>query len=357
MDVLNITGAKTNQVRPDRFLASCRAEPVDTTPVWLMRQAGRYLPEYRSLREKQTLLEMVNNPELAAEVTLQPLRRFDLDAAIIFSDLLPPLGSLGFALEFVAGEGPLIHNPVRTAAEIDRLTERFDGPILPGTCDAIRMVVAELQPRGIPLIGFAGAPFTLASYAIEGGPNKTLARTKSVMFSEPTAWHTLMSLLVDLSVRNIREQVAAGVEAVQIFDSWAGELAPIDYRAHVLPHTLRLIEAIRPMGVPIIHFATGVSAHLGDFAALPIDVLGIDWRIDLNTAITSIPTTMTVQGNLDPVTLFGPTAVLRQRASEIVRLGKSHPGHIFNLGHGVLPNTPIDNVARLVDVVHEAGRR
>lgn len=329
-----------NGVRPER------------TPIWLMRQAGRYLPEYRALRAQHSMLEMVKTPELAATVTLQPLDRFDLDAAIIFSDILPPLEELGLHLEFIKGEGPHIDNPIRTVADVERAVTAEIGSVMPFTGEAIGIVRQAFGSRGIPVIGFTGAPFTLASYAIEGGPSKHLARTTAFMWQEPIAWDRLMNKLADLAAANLVQQIAAGAQVVQIFDSWCGELAPADYRAFVLPYSRRVVEAGKAAGVPVIHFGTGTSGFLPDLRELGADVIGVDWRTDIRSARSGLGAGVGIQGNLDPMTLFGPVGVIEERAGAILEQAAGMDNFVFNLGHGILPETPIDHVAHLVDYVH-----
>jgi uroporphyrinogen decarboxylase len=338
-----------------RFLAAANRQPVDATPVWLMRQAGRYMVEYRTLRERYSILELIKTPELACEVTMQPIQAFDLDAAIIFADILPPLEGMGLSLEFVKGEGPLIHNPLRTPADIDALRVRPPQETLPFTLQAIRLVRGELASRSIPLIGFSGAPFTLASYAIEGGGSKNHVRVKSLMMSEPAAWHQLMTKLSQVVGEYLLAQAEAGAQALQLFDSWVGQLSPQDYREYVLPYSRRALEIAGAAGVPIIHFGTDTAGMLPLIREAGGDVIGVDWRIDLAAGWQQLGPEVAVQGNLDPVALFAPWPELRRRAQAVLDSARSldWPGHIFNLGHGILPQTPVDNVRRLVDFVHE----
>ncbi|HEX9114541.1 MAG TPA: uroporphyrinogen decarboxylase [Anaerolineae bacterium] len=336
----------------DRFLRACRREPVDCTPVWLMRQAGRYMPEYRRIREKHSMLEMVRTPELAAEITLQPINAFALDAAIIFADILPPLIGTGIDLEYAAGEGPVIHNPVRTAADVAALRVPSPEENVPFTLAAIRLVCAELAGK-VPLIGFSGAPFTLASYLVEGGSSRDLKRTKSLMHRDPAAWQMLMEKLAQLSGEYLAAQVRAGAQAVQLFDSWAGALGPADYRDYVLPYSRRAIAVAQAAGAPVIHFSTDTGGMLETVRAAGGDVIGIDWRVDLAAAWERLGRDVAVQGNLDPVALLAPPSVLKQRAGEVLAQAAGRPGHIFNLGHGVLLETPVEQVRDLVDFVHE----
>lgn len=337
-----------------RFLRACRREAVDTTPIWLMRQAGRYMAEYRALRQKYTILEIIKTPALACEVTLQPIDAFDLDAAIIFADILPPLEGMGLHLEFVKGEGPAIDNPVRTAADVARLRVLPPEETLGFTLEAIRLARRELDGRGIPLIGFAGAPFTLASYAVEGGGgNRTEVRR--LLMSEPALWHELMTKLSDVSGHYLLAQVRAGAQALQLFDSWAGDLSPADYRQHVLPYSRRALEIAARSGVPIIHFGTNTGGMLGLMREAGGDVIGVDWRVDLAHAWQAVGEGAGIQGNLDPAALLAGWDGLRARAAAVLDSAKGRRGHIFNLGHGVLPQTPVDNVRRLVDFVHAHG--
>ena len=333
-----------------RFLDACRRQPVDATPIWLMRPAGRYMSEYRSLRERYTILEMIKTPELACEVTLQPMKVFDLDAAIIFADILPPLAGMGLELDFVRGEGPVIYNPVRCAADVDRLNVRPPEESLSFTLDAIRLARAELGDT--PLIGFSGAPFTLACYAIDGESSKHHLLTKTLMWREPDVWHRLMSKFAEVAGHYLLAQAQAGAQALQLFDSWVGELSPADYATYVLPYSQRTLEIAAQSGVPLIHFGTNTSGMLESIQAAGGDVIGVDWRIDLATAWSRLGETA-LQGNLDPLALFAPWEELKRQAQRILNQANGQPGHIFNLGHGILPETPVENVQRLIDFVHE----
>jgi uroporphyrinogen decarboxylase len=346
-------GAVTEIAVTSRFLRACRREPVEATPIWLMRQAGRYMPEYRALRERYGILEIIKQPELACEVTLQPVNAFAIDAAIIFADILPILEGMGLSLEFVRGEGPLIHNPIRTAADVERLRTPPAQEALPFTLEAIRLARRELEPRGIPVIGFSGAPFTLACYAVEGGASRHQARVKALMMSEPALWHSLMTKLSEAAGEYLLAQIHAGAQAVQLFDSWCGELSPADYRAHVLPYIRRTIAIAKSGGVPIILFGVNTGGLLELMASAGADVIGVDWRIELETAFDRLAG-VAIQGNLDPIALLASWEALRERAQAVLDSAGGRPGHIFNLGHGVLPQTPVDNVRRLVDYVHEA---
>ncbi len=340
----------------DRFLRACRREPVDCTPIWLMRQAGRFLPEYRQLRQHHPMLEMIKTPELAVEVTLQPLRRFDLDAAIIFADILPPVEAMGVQVEFVKGEGPNIGQPIRSTADVERLRTPTPEEIAPYTQEAVRLAARELADR-VPLIGFSGAPFTLAGYLIEGGSSHDYARAKRLMYEEPAAWHSLMEKLSHLVGSYLQAQVRAGAQALQMFDSWVGVLSPADYREFVLPYSRRAIDMARSSGVPVIHFTTGTGGMLETIRQAGGDVVGVDWRVDLGAAWDRLGEQVGIQGNLDPLTLLAPLPHLRDRAAEVLRQAAGRPGHIFNLGHGVLPETPMDNVQALVELVHQQSQR
>jgi uroporphyrinogen decarboxylase len=345
----------TDAIQESRFLRACRRVPVDVTPIWLMRQAGRYMPACRALRERWGILEMIRQPDLACQVTLQPIEAFDLDAAIVFADILPPLAGMGLSLEFVRGEGPLIHDPIRTAADVARLRTPPPEEALWFTLEAIHLARQELDGRGIPLIGFSGAPFTLASYAVEGGASRHLARTKALMMSEPALWDALMSKLSTVAGEYLLAQARAGAQALQLFDSWCGELSPTDYEHHVLPYTRRTAEIARAAGVPLILFGVGTGSLLELMATTGVDVIGLDWRVDLRQARRRIGPAIAVQGNLDPVALLASWEALRERAQEVLDCAGGVPGHVFNLGHGVLPETPVDQVNRLVDYVHHAS--
>ncbi|MHB0871400.1 MAG: uroporphyrinogen decarboxylase [Chloroflexota bacterium] len=335
----------------DRFLRACRRQPVDCTPIWLMRQAGRFLPEYRRLRERHSMLEMIKTPELAVEVTLQPLHRFDLDAAIIFSDILPPLESMGIEVQFVKGEGPSIGQPIRGMSQVQGLRVPAAEEVAPYTQQAIRLAARELAGR-LPLIGFAGAPFTLASYLIEGGSSRDHSLAKQFMYREPDAWHLLMERLAQLVGGYLRSQVAAGAQAVQLFDSWVGVLGPADYREFVLRYSQQAIATAQTADVPVIHFTTGTTGMLGLIREAGGDVVGVDWRVELAAAWERLGPEVAIQGNLDPQTLLAPLSTLRARAASILEGANGRPGHIFNLGHGVLPQTPVEQVAALVEFVH-----
>jgi uroporphyrinogen decarboxylase len=338
----------------DRFLLACRRQPVDRTPVWFMRQAGRYMADYRALRERYSLLELCRTPELATRITLQPVDAIDVDAAIIFSDLLLPFAPMGLAFDFVKGEGPKIEQPLRTEADIERLRLFEPREGLGYVLEAIQMTKRELDGR-VPLIGFAGAPFTLASYAIEGGPSRDFARTKALMYGHPEAWHRLCERLSQVVSSFVVAQVEAGAQAIQIFDSWVGALSAEDYREFALPHTAAVFDALKATGVPTIHFGTGTSTILTDLAAAGGDVIGVDWRIPLDVAWERLGPDHAVQGNLDPTLLLGPRHRLLRAADDVLQRAAGRPGHIFNLGHGILPATPLEHVQVLARFVHGYG--
>ena len=335
-----------------RFLKACRGEATDTTPVWFMRQAGRYMPEYRALRATHSLLELCHEPALAAEVTLQPVDRLGVDAAILFADILLPFEPLGLGLSFASGEGPQIAHPIRDARAVDRLPEPEPADALGYVLEAVRVAVRKL-PAAIPLIGFAGAPFTLASYAIEGGATRSFALTKRFMYEHPAAWHRLLDKLARFVGRYLAAQAAAGARALQLFDSWVGCLAPPDYREYVLPHSARALELARAGGVPLIHFGTETGGFLEDFAAAGGDVVGVDWRVPLDVAWRRVGE-RGIQGNLDPVACLAPLPVLEGKVRDVLARAGRRAGHIFNLGHGVLPDTPVEHLQRVVEVVHGA---
>ncbi|MBI1902631.1 MAG: uroporphyrinogen decarboxylase [Planctomycetia bacterium] len=337
------------------FMKACRREPTEFTPIWLMRQAGRYLPEYRQFREKIPFLELCKNPQLSAELMVRTVERLGVDAAIIFSDLLPILEPMGLDLEFQKGEGPVIHNPVRAAGDVDRVAELESVEALSFVMETVRATRAGLAER-IPVIGFAGAPFTLASYVIEGGASRDYLHTKTLMYRDEGAWNSLLSRLSRAVTRYLNAQVEAGAQAVQIFDSWVGCLGPDDYRRYVLPHLRAVIEGVLP-GTPVIHFATGNPALLPLRAEAGGAVIGVDWRVRLDDAWRTIGNERAIQGNLDPAVLLADRKYIRAAAEEILRQAAGRPGHIFNLGHGVLPQTPPENVMALVEMVHEMSAR
>jgi uroporphyrinogen decarboxylase len=334
-----------------RFLDACRRRPTDVRPVWFMRQAGRYMKQYRDIRAKASILEICKRPDLAAQVTLQPVEVLDVDAAIIFADLLLPVEPMGLKLKFVSGEGPKIDNPVRTSDDVDSLSISNTDE-LGYVGESIQLVVRQLAGR-VPVIGFVGAPFTLASYMIEGGPSKTFIRTKQMMYRDETLWRRLMGKLVDVLGPFALAQVTAGARAIQVFDSWVGALGPDDYVRYVAPYSRALIERIRTASVPVIHFGTGAAGFFRELHAAGGDVMGVDWRINIDQAWMDISYRSAVQGNLDPAILFAPLPELKMRVHEILKRTGSRPGHIFNLGHGILPETPVDSVRAVVDFVRE----
>ena len=317
-----------------------------------MRQAGRYMASYRAIRERHTLLDICRHPELAAEVTLQPVDAIEVDAAILFSDLLLPLDPMGIPFDFVAGEGPVIDPPVRSIERIDRLRQFEPREDLAHVLDTIRLLRIRLADR-VPLIGFAGAPFTLASYAIEGGPSNNYARTKALMYGEPAAWHRLADRLASVVADYLTAQIEAGAQAVQVFDSWVGALSPRDYREFALPHTRKIFASVEPLGVPTLHFGTGTTTLLSEMREAGGDVIGLDWRIPLDAGWAQIGFDRAVQGNLDPTLLLGPAHRMLRGAQDVLRRAAGRPGHIFNLGHGILPSTDLQQVQTLARYVHQ----
>jgi uroporphyrinogen decarboxylase len=338
--------------RAGRLLAACRGERAETTPVWMMRQAGRSLPAYRRLRERIGLVDITRNPELCAQVTLMPLEVLDVDAAIMFADIMLPLAGLSVRFELVEDVGPVVEDPVRSLEQVQRMTSLPAEESVPAVLEAIRIARRELDGRA-PLIGFSGAPFTLASYLIEGRPTREFSRTKALMFGDPRTWEALMERLTDMVVEYATAQKAAGIQAFQLFDSWIGALAPVDYETRVLPYVRRILDRIAGLGIPRILFGTGTATLLRHMAGAGADVIGVDWRIPLDDARRIIGEDRPVQGNLDPGVLLGPPDLVRERARDVLRRAGGRPGHIFNLGHGVLPDSPLDNLRLLVDTVHE----
>ncbi|WFE27563.1 uroporphyrinogen decarboxylase [Solwaraspora sp. WMMD791] len=336
------------------FVQACRGEPVPHTPVWFMRQAGRSLPEYRELRSGTGMLQACRQPELVAEITLQPVRRHGVDAAILFSDIVVPVAAAGVELDIVAGTGPVIADPVRSAADVGRL-RRISLDDVGFVDEAVRLLVAELGAT--PLIGFAGAPFTLASYLVEGGPSRTHARTKALMYADPETWHALCARLAEITVEFLRVQVAAGASAVQLFDSWAGALSEADYRRYVLPHSVTVLHSLADAGVPRIHFGVGTAELLGAMAEAGADVVGVDWRTPLDAATVRVGPDRSVQGNLDPCLLLAPWPVIETEVRRVLAEGLAAPGHVFNLGHGVLPETDPEVLTRVVELVHTVSAR
>jgi uroporphyrinogen decarboxylase len=340
----------------DRFLRACRRQPVDMTPVWFMRQAGRYMADYRALRERFSLIEICREPELAVAVTLQPVDVIEVDAAILFSDLLLPFTPLGLDFDFVKGEGPAIFNPIRTDADVERLRTFEPRAALGHVLETIRLLRRELAGR-VPLIGFGGAPFTLAAYAIEGGPSTNYARTKAFMYSQPHAWHRLCERLASMIADYMLAQIEAGAQAIQIFDSWAGALNGADYREFAQPHARAIFDRLSGAGVPLIHFGVGTTAILRDLAAAGGDVIGLDWRLPINEAWDIVGANRGVQGNLDPTLLLAPVDRLFAGTDEVLRRVGGRSGHVFNLGHGVLPSTPLERVQELARYVHRVSRQ
>lgn len=332
------------------FLQACRGEDTPRPPIWLMRQAGRYLPEYRELRKGRTMLEAVSTPDIAIEATLQPIRRFGFDAAILFSDLTVPFTPMGAPFEIKEGVGPVVFDPVRTASDFERIHPFDVEEGLPFVMETIRGLKKELS---VPLIGFTGAPFTLASYLIEGGPSRDLRRTKAMMLAEPELWHRLMELLSTVVADYLAAQIRAGADAVQLFDSWVGSLSPEAYRAHLLPHMKSIFERLNPLGAPVIHFGTGNPLLLPIQREAGGDVIGVDFRVTLPQVATLVPG-IPLQGNLDPTVLHTNPDTVEREARRIVAEGRQLKGHIFNLGHGILTETPLENVERLVQVVQGA---
>ncbi|WP_375003251.1 uroporphyrinogen decarboxylase [Aeromicrobium sp. CTD01-1L150] len=331
------------------FLRACRGEATSRVPVWFMRQAGRSLPEYRRLREGVAMLDSCFRPDLVVEITLQPVRRHDVDAAIFFSDIVVPLKAIGIDLDIVPGTGPVVAEPIGRREQLERLRPLEDGDVEP-IAAAVGELVAELGPT--PLIGFAGAPFTLASYLVEGGPSRDHRLTKQLMHSDPVLWHELLGRLAVVAREFLRVQVEAGASAVQLFDSWAGTLSLADYTEFVAPHSRTVLEGVAGLGVPRIHFGVGTGELLGTMGEVGADVVGVDWRVPLDEAAQRIGPDRAVQGNLDPTTLFAPTDVVHAHAARIIEQGRAARGHVFNLGHGVLPETDPDALTRLVEFVH-----
>jgi uroporphyrinogen decarboxylase len=340
----------TSALNDSPFVRACRGEAVPHTPVWFMRQAGRSLPEYHKIREGVGMLESCRRPDLVTEITLQPVRRHNVDAAVLFSDIVVPIAAAGVELDIVAGTGPVVAEPIRAAEDLDRL-RTITGEDVSFVGEAVRLLVAELGAT--PLIGFAGAPFTLASYLIEGGPSRTHTKTKAMMYGEPRLWDALLSRLADITLAFLRTQIAAGVSAIQLFDSWAGALSEADYRAHVLPHSARVLGGLAGAGVPRIHFGVGTGVLLSAMGEAGADVVGVDWRTPLDRASKLIGPGRAVQGNLDPAVLFAGWDVVERETRRVLDEGRAAPGHVFNLGHGVLPETDPDVLTRLVALVHE----
>jgi uroporphyrinogen decarboxylase len=344
----------TSPAKDSPFLRACRREPVPYTPVWYMRQAGRSLPEYKRVRAGVPMLESCTRPDLITEITLQPVRRYPVDAAILFSDIVVPLKAIGVGIDIKPGVGPVLDQPVRRVEDLAPLRP-LEPDDVPYVAEAVSSLVSELKDT--PLIGFAGAPFTLASYLIEGGPSRNHDRTRALMYGEPDLWHALMSRLTAIATSFLEVQVTAGVSAVQLFDSWVGALAPADYREYVLPHTRRIFGALAAHDVPRIHFGVGTGELLSVLREAGADVVGVDWRVPLDEAANRVPAGTALQGNLDPAALLAPWEVVAGRARDVLARGRIAESHIFNLGHGVLPDTDPDQLARLTDLVHQESAR
>ncbi len=336
------------------FLRACRGEPVPHTPVWFMRQAGRSLPEYRRVREGIPMLEACARPDLVAEITLQPVRRHGTDAAILFSDIVVPLKAVGVDLDIVPGVGPVVARPIRSRADLAQLRELEPGDVAP-VAEAVRLLAAELA--GTPLIGFAGAPFTLASYLVEGGPSRNHEHTKSLMYGDPGLWADLMAVLTQVTASFLRVQVGAGASAVQLFDSWVGALPAADYQAHVMPHSASVLAQVGDLGVPRIHFGVGTGELLGLMGEAGAEVVGVDFRVPLDEAGRRVGPDRSLQGNLDPALVFAPWEVVADRTRAVLAAGRAARGHVFNLGHGVIPETDPDVLTRVVDLVHAESAR
>jgi uroporphyrinogen decarboxylase len=334
-----------------RFLRACLRQPVDRTPVWFLRQAGRYMQEYRDIRKHHTLVEICKQPELAAEVTITAAEKLGVDAAIIFADLLLPLEPMGLDFEFMAGEGPHVHHPVRTLDDVRALRTDRAGDLM-YVARAIEKVAAHFGNR-LGIIGFCGAPYTLASYMIEGGGSRNYIHTKQMMYSAPDSWRLLLDKIITVLTEYCRQQIEAGADVIQIFDSWVGSLGLADYRDYAFEASQRLVQAVQQMGVPVIYFGVETAGLLTQMAATGADVIGLDWRQPLDEGWRAVGHSHAVQGNLDPITLFAPLDILEQRVHEILRAAGGHPGHIFNLGHGIVPNTPVENVQAVVRMVRE----
>ena len=344
-------GQPVRVISNDRLLRAARGQAVDATPVWFMRQAGRSLPEYRAIRGIGSILDAIKQPDLAAEITLQPVRRYGVDAAILYSDIVVPVHAIGFGVDIEPGVGPVINHPFRSAADLDRLRQLEPETDTPYVLETIRTLVTELD---VPLIGFAGAPFTVASYLVEGRPSRTYECTKSLMYGNEPLWHLLMDRLADIAIASLRSQVNSGASAVQLFDSWVGVLSARDYQKYVMPHSAKVLAALSESGVPRIHFGVGTGELLSLMGEAGADVVGVDWRVPLDVASKRVGHNRALQGNLDPVVVTCDWAVVEAHVREIVRLGGAHPGgHIFNLGHGVTPELDPCVLERIVALVHD----
>ena len=349
-----MTDAATSPLPP--FPRACRGipgGPGDRVPVWFMRQAGRSLPEYRSIRGSGSILDAIADPELSAEITMQPVRRYDVDAAILYSDIVVPVAAIGFGVDVAPGIGPVVERPFTRAADLERLRPLDPEADTPYVLETVRILARELP---VPLIGFAGAPFTVASYLIEGQPSRTYTRTKALMYGDPNLWHKLMERLSDLAIVSLRSQIENGAVALQIFDSWAGTLSAPDYEKFVLPHSQRVFAEVADLNVPRIHFGVGTGELLGLMAQAGADVVGVDWRVPLDVARTRVPANIALQGNLDPALAFAPWDVVAEATRDVLRRNAGNPAHIFNLGHGVMPETDPTVLERVVELVHNEGR-
>ena len=335
------------------FLSACRSEPHDHVPVWFMRQAGRSLPEYRAIRGPGSILDAIKTPDLATEITLQPVRRYGVDAAILYSDIVVPVHAIGFGVDVAPGTGPVIAVPFARAADLDRLRPLEPDLDTPYVIETVRNLVRELT---VPLIGFAGAPFTVASYLIEGGPSRTYGKTKAMMRGEPALWFALLDRLADIAIASLRSQVTAGARAIQLFDSWAGALHRQDYRTYVMPASAKVLAAMADLGVPRIHFGVDTGELLGSMAEAGADVVGVDWRVHLDDARGRVPARIALQGNLDPAAVLAPWPVVEAEVRDVLARNDGHPGHVFNLGHGVQPETDPSILERVVELVHREGR-
>lgn len=335
------------------FLSACRSKPHDRVPVWFMRQAGRSLPEYRAIRGPGSILDAIKNPDLAAEITLQPVRRYGVDAAIVYSDIVVPVHAIGFGVDVAPGTGPVVDVPFSCAADLQRLRPLEPELDTPYVIETIRTLVRELS---VPLIGFAGAPFTVASYLIEGRPSRTYGKTKALMHSEPALWFALMDRLADIAIASLRSQIEAGAQAIQLFDSWAGALHRTDYRTYVMPASAKVFAAIADLGVPRIHFGVDTGELLDSFAEAGADVVGVDWRVHLDDARQRVPAGIALQGNLDPAICYAPWTAVEAEVRNVLARNDGHPGHVFNLGHGVQPEMDPAILERVVELVHREGR-
>ncbi len=356
--------AVPERLQDSAFLRACRREPGqapgsagagtrDRVPVWFMRQAGRSLPEYRAIRGAGSILDAIAQPDLATEITLQPVRRYGVDAAILYSDIVVPVSAIGFGVDIAPGVGPVVEQPFTRAADLERIRPLDPEADTPYVLETVRLLVKELD---VPLIGFAGAPFTVASYLIEGRPSRTYAKTKSLMHADPQLWHALMERLADLAIASLTSQIVHGASAIQLFDSWAGALAPADYEQFVLPHSRRVFEAVAPFGVPRIHFGVSTGELLTLMRDAGADVVGVDWRVPLDVARSRLGSEVALQGNLDPALCLAPWDVVAEQTRDVLRRNASHPGHVFNLGHGVTPDIDPGILEQVVALVHAEGR-